>query len=93
MPDEDVRLQQLTGWLDQQLPALFAAEGWGAVMSGRLTPASSDASFRRYFRWEDGTRSLILMDAPPPQENCAPFVKVAGLLAGSGVHVPRILAA
>lgn len=93
MRDEDVRLQQLTGWLDQQLPALFAAEGWGAVTSGSLTPASSDASFRRYFRWEDGTRSLILMDAPPPQENCAPFVKVAGLLAGSGVHVPRILAA
>ncbi|MCY1347853.1 N-acetylmuramate/N-acetylglucosamine kinase [compost metagenome] len=33
------------------------------------------------------------MDAPPPQEDCRPFVKVAGLLASAGVHVPRILAA
>ncbi len=57
-----------------------------------LIPASSDASFRRYFRWQGGDRSLVVMDAPPPQEDCRPFVKVAGLLAGAGVHVPRILA-
>ncbi len=55
--------------------------------------ASSDASFRRYFRWQGGEHSLILMDAPPPQEDCRPFVKVAGLLAEAGVHVPQILAA
>jgi len=93
MPDEDLRLQHLTGWLGQHLPALFAAEGWGEVPAATLTPASSDASFRRYFRWEGAGRSLILMDAPPPQEDCHPFVKVAGLLAEVGVHVPRILAA
>ncbi|MGH8352711.1 MAG: aminoglycoside phosphotransferase family protein [Pseudomonas sp.] len=93
MPDQDVRLQQLSGWLDQQLPALFAAEGWGEVPLATLTPASSDASFRRYFRWEGAGRSLILMDAPPPQEDCRPFVKVAGLLASACVHVPRILVA
>ena len=92
MPEHDVRLQQLSAWLDQQLPHLFAAQGWGAVPQGTLTPASSDASFRRYFRWQAGSRSLILMDAPPPQEDCRPFVKVAELLATAGVHVPRILA-
>ncbi len=32
------------------------------------------------------------MDAPPPQEDCAPFVRVAGLFAAAGVHVPEILA-
>lgn len=93
MPDQDVRLQLLQGWLEQCLPALFAAEDWGAVPAAELTAASSDASFRRYFRWQGGARTLIVMDAPPPQEDCRPFVKVAGMLAAAGVHVPRILAA
>ncbi|MDA8483881.1 phosphotransferase [Pseudomonas resinovorans] len=93
MHHEDLRLQQLSQWLDQQLPTLFAAEGWGPVPAATLVPASSDASFRRYFRWEAEGRTLILMDAPPPREDCRPFVKVAGMLAEAGVHVPRILAA
>ena len=89
----DGRFENLVAWLDGCLPPLFAARGWGLPGAAVLTPASSDASFRRYFRWEDGTRSLIVMDAPPPQEDCRPFVKVAGLLAAAGVHVPEILAA
>ncbi|WP_263144394.1 phosphotransferase [Pseudomonas sp. RIT-PI-AD] len=93
MPEHDVRLQHLSHWLAQALPELYAREGWGSPPTGRMTPASSDASFRRYFRWEGEGRSLILMDAPPPREDCRPFVKVAGLLAEAGVHVPRILAA
>ena len=92
MPDQDVRLQLLQNWLQDTLPALFQREGWGAVPSASLAPASSDASFRRYFRWQAEGRSLILMDAPPPQEDCRPFVKVAAMLAAAGVHVPRILA-
>ncbi|MCG4455516.1 MULTISPECIES: aminoglycoside phosphotransferase family protein [unclassified Pseudomonas] len=92
MPDEDIRLQLLNRWLDQQLPALFAARGWGEVPLGTLTPASSDASFRRYFRWQGDGRTLILMDAPPPQEDCRPFVKVAERLGEAGVNVPQILA-
>ena len=88
----DKRFENLGYWLEQCLPQVFAARGWGSPAVARLTPASSDASFRRYFRWEDGSRSLIVMDAPPPQEDCRPFVKVAGLLAGAGVHVPEILA-
>ena len=89
----DGRLEGLEAWLHTCLPALFVARGWGVPGAAWLTPASSDASFRRYFRWEDGARSLIVMDAPPPQEDCRPFVKVASLLAGAGVHVPEILAA
>ena len=30
------------------------------------------------------------MDAPPEHENCEPFVRVSGLLAAGGVHVPRV---
>lgn len=58
-----------------------------------VAPASADASFRRYFRvtFDDGT-SRIVMDAPPEHEDCRPFVLVAGLLHGAGVHAPEILA-
>ena len=93
MPDEDVRLKHLENWLDQQLPRLYAEKGWGVVPSATLTAASSDASFRRYFRWQGAGRSLIVMDAPPPQEDCRPFVKVAQRLAEAGLNVPQILAA
>ncbi|NWE19582.1 aminoglycoside phosphotransferase family protein [Pseudomonas sp. P7548] len=92
MPEQDLRLQQLEVWLDEQLPILFNAQGWGAVPPATLTAASSDASFRRYFRWEGGDHTFIVMDAPPPQENCKPFVDIAHLLAKSGINVPKIYA-
>jgi N-acetylmuramate 1-kinase len=61
--------------------------------SQTLRPASADASFRRYFR-VDGLNqaSLIIMDAPPVQENCKPFVDIARLMAQAGLQVPDILA-
>ncbi|BBH48402.1 aminoglycoside phosphotransferase family protein [Pseudomonas sp. KU43P] len=90
MPEHDVRLQQLTVWLDEQLNDLFRDNAWGEVPEGSLTAASSDASFRRYFRWQGAGRSFVIMDAPPPQENCRPFVDIDRLLAGAGVHVPQI---
>ncbi|VVQ14292.1 N-acetylmuramate/N-acetylglucosamine kinase [Pseudomonas fluorescens] len=92
MPDQDVRLQHLKVWLDEQLAILFAEQAWGVVPPATLTAASSDASFRRYFRWEGGGRSFVVMDAPPPQENCKPFVDIAFLLAKSGINVPGIYA-
>ncbi|UVK98320.1 aminoglycoside phosphotransferase family protein [Pseudomonas sp. B21-048] len=92
MPDQDVRLQHLKVWLDEQLATLFAEQGWGSVPPATLTAASSDASFRRYFRWEGAGRSFVVMDAPPPQENCKPFVDIAFLLAKSGINVPKIYA-
>lgn len=92
MPDQDVRLQHLKVWLDEQLAKLFAEQGWGTVPPATLTAASSDASFRRYFRWKGDGRSFVVMDAPPPQENCKPFVDIAFLLAKSGINVPKIYA-
>ncbi|WP_112192567.1 aminoglycoside phosphotransferase family protein [Pseudomonas sp. LG1E9] len=92
MPEQDLRLLQLEVWLDEQLPILFNAQDWSPVPPATLTAASSDASFRRYFRWEGGGRTFVVMDAPPPQENCKPFVDIAHLLAKSGVNVPKIYA-
>jgi aminoglycoside/choline kinase family phosphotransferase len=57
-----------------------------------LEVASADASFRRYFRVRCGARTLIAMDAPPAHEDCRTFVRVAGLLAAAGLHVPEIVA-
>jgi N-acetylmuramate 1-kinase len=82
----DARLTQLYAWLDT-----FAERHRLDLPS--LAPASTDASFRRYFRLGSGGESgktLIAVDAPPP-EKCREFVQVAGLLAEAGVHVPAIL--
>lgn len=75
------RKQQLTTWLQQQLDADF-----------NLTTASADASFRRYFRVHTAEQTYIAMDAPPPQENCQPFVDVGKLLLDAGLNVPNIIA-
>jgi len=55
-------------------------------------PASGDASFRRYFRVR-GDVSCIVMDAPPPQEDCRPFVQIADYLEKMGLNSPRVLEA
>ena len=83
--NSDPRLTLLTLWLNS-LPA-------PALVISSLRPASSDASFRRYFRVDaaDGG-SFIVMDAPPPQENVQPFIDVANLFAATSVTVPTILA-
>jgi len=57
-----------------------------------LTTASADASFRRYFRVHLADKTLIAMDAPPPHENCEPFVRIARLFGDAGMHVPKVLA-
>ena len=69
-------------WLARQLP--------GRTFT--LAPASADASFRRYFRVTLADATLVVMDAPPEQEDCRPFVHVAGLMAAAGLNVPAILA-
>lgn len=54
--------------------------------------ASADASFRRYFRARAGAESWIIMDAPPGQEDCRPFIDVAERLRQAGVPAPSVLA-
>ena len=83
-PDgHDTRRAVLVAWLRDTLDS----------STFRLEPASADASFRRYFRVRVGSRTRIAMDAPPPMEDCRPFVSVLGLLRGAGVNAPRLHAA
>ena len=81
--------QQLLNWLSN----LPQSAGFAPLQIHTLRPASSDASFRRYFRidCQDGG-SVIAMDAPPEQEDSAKFVRVGQILAQCGVSVPAVLA-
>jgi aminoglycoside/choline kinase family phosphotransferase len=86
-------------WSDPRRALSFAA--WLAsiaprhgIVTATLRPASSDASFRRYLRADRiGGDSVVVMDAPPPQEDVGPFVHVAALIAAAGLHAPRVLEA
>lgn len=80
----DPRLTALLKWL-ASLPANLGLE------LDSLSPASSDASFRRYFRLNARKGTLVVMDAPPAKEDCTPFIDVAGRLAKAGLNVPAIL--
>ncbi len=97
MPNQDIsvddsRLQELTHWFTEQLPYIAQQAGLTQTTVDHLQPSSSDASFRRYFRWQSDTVGLVLMDAPPPAEDCRPFVKVADFLVKGGLHVPKVWA-
>jgi aminoglycoside/choline kinase family phosphotransferase len=76
----DKRLVEIIEWLKSEFDDDFIIE-----------PASSDASFRRYFRVTRGDLSQIVMDAPPEQEDVRPFINVAKLFAKVGVNVPEII--
>lgn len=76
------RLEQLNHWLSRGL----------RLPTYDIAPASSDASFRRYFRIRFGAESRIVMDAPPDKEDCRPFVRLARALHAIGLNVPEILA-
>ena len=78
-------MQALTAWLQP----LLASEG---VSDYQLTPASEDASFRRYFRITIPSGTRIVMDAPTALQDCRPFIRVAGLMQGAGVNAPKVLA-
>lgn len=82
MTQQDPRLEALTGWLEDRLGPLAEPP----------RPASTDASFRRYFRVAADGTTLIAMDAPPEHEDTASFIEVAALLEQAGLHAPRILA-
>lgn len=83
--DRDARQARLIQWLGS-LPETLALD------IQTLRPASSDASFRRYERLQAGQRTLIVMDAPPPFEDCGPFIDVTHRLTHVGLSVPQILA-
>lgn len=83
------RLEQINQWLKQDLQ----------LPDYDIQPASSDASFRRYFRITAASGgfsayqadSLIVMDAPPFRENVGPYIHIAKLMANIGLNVPLVL--
>jgi N-acetylmuramate 1-kinase len=90
MLKNDARLTLIRSWLTRDL-------GWRV---GRISVASADASFRRYFRvsrgdvdpaaWAPRADTLIVMDAPPGKEDVGPYLKVTSLLEQAGAHVPHV---
>lgn len=72
------------------LKAFLQHHGWAGAERRRL---ADDASFRCYDRLSRNGAPAVLMDAPPPQEDVRPFLRVARHLSGLGYSAPAILAA
>ncbi|MEQ9561905.1 MAG: phosphotransferase [Woeseiaceae bacterium] len=77
----DRRFNELRQWLERL----------GGFEPSSLEPASADASFRRYFRVRSGSKTYVVMDAPPDKEDCGPFIRVAALLQQMGLNAPRVI--
>ena len=74
------RFESLQNWLKETLE----------TSDFILKPASEDASFRYYYRLALDNNTFIVMDAPPDQEDCKPFIKVSNILHACNVNVPII---
>ncbi|MDH5357354.1 MAG: phosphotransferase [Gammaproteobacteria bacterium] len=77
---QDPRLEQIKLWL----ATILSTDNF------EITPASSDASFRRYFRVFIDNKTWIVMDAPPEHEDIKPFTEIATFLYQHDIHVPKI---
>lgn len=80
MIPEDLRILAMLDWLENDLLMTILS----------FEPASSDASFRRYFRVKTVSGQYIVMDAPPDKENTEPFIRIADLMRKAQVNVPEI---
>ena len=73
------RDQTLKSWINENLEENIDYE-----------PASSDASFRRYFRLHYNNRSYIVMDAPPDKEPLTSYIDITGILLENNLRAPQI---
>ncbi len=88
-PTDDPRLAAVKDWL-HALPRHYG------LQLDSLRAASNDASFRRYFRVDSDKSdhpAFVVMDAPPPMEDCRPFVRIADVLVTAGVNAPKVFEA
>ena len=76
----NTRHRHMTDWLDNL-----------GYRDYTLSIASEDASFRTYYRVEQGTDSWILMDAPPEKESCERFIVVANKIRRAKLSAPEII--
>lgn len=83
MIDMQQRQQALLEWINSDTP--FQCQ--------KLDMVSGDASFRRYFRFQNTStkQSIIAVDAPPEHEDSSKFVNMALAYKQSGVNVPEVL--
>lgn len=82
----NTRLHKLNQWLGS-LPESLKLD------LSSIEAASSDASFRQYFRIltnNDDYPSLIIMDAPVDKEDVTPFINIAQILSSAQLNVPNI---
>lgn len=77
----DPRRDQALAWAEQELG-----------LACRIGMLAGDASFRRYFRLHAGSRSLVLMDAPPQHEDVEPFLTVRAWMHRAGLRTPELIA-
>ena len=81
--NQDHRYKDLENWLSNSIDKPIKS----------IAPASTDASFRSYFRvFVDNQNTYIAVDAPPEYEDSVKFVKIASLMQAMGVIVPKIIA-
>jgi len=78
---KDERYQLIQQWLDNM----------DRFERYTIEPASADASFRRYFRIRQDHQSWIVMDAPPANEDCSAFVRIAQAWREQGLNLPEVL--
>ena len=79
----DVRKEELSAWArrkDRAIPGTAV-----------LRPVSDDASFRRYFRFDQGADGLVYVDAPPEHEDNKGFVRVSEALREAGLVCPKVM--
>ncbi len=74
-------MNALTAWVEQAL----GRQGLD------ISVASSDASFRRYFRVCADATSYIVMDAPPEKEDVRAYLHTARRFLDIGLNVPEIV--
>jgi aminoglycoside/choline kinase family phosphotransferase len=71
------------------IDSFLAKVGWGGATR---YPLAEDASFRRYERIQKDGKISVLMDAPPPNEDIRPFIKITNYLLSIGYSAPKIMA-
>ena len=77
---QTLRQNQLIEWINRST----------SLRCKKLLMVSGDASFRRYFRFNENGKSFIAVDAPPESEDSRKFAAVAEAYQQHGVSVPII---
>ena len=80
---EDSRRDALEAWARLKVPQSVSPDA-------QLVPASDDASFRRYFRFDRASVPAVFVDAPPELEDSRPFVRISAALVEAGLNAPVV---